>query len=78
MNDFKETYNFDYFDGEDRSITCQFSPDGTWPEVLEQFVGFLSNVYGYDISAKVAIAENRFGVEPEKWSGPVFNPEESL
>ncbi len=76
--EFPEVYNFNYSDGEWRSIRVSFTPDGTWPEVLEQFVGFMSNVYGYDIRAKVAIADNRFGVEPEKWSGPVFNPEESL
>jgi hypothetical protein len=78
MNEFKETYNFNYFDGEDRSIRVAFSPGDTWPEVLEQFVAFMSNVYGYNIREQVAIAENRFGVEPEKWSGPVFNPEDSL
>ena len=78
MNEFKETYNFNYFDGEDRSIRVAFSPGDTWPEVLEQFVAFMSNVYGYNIREQVAIAENRFGVDPEKWSGPVFNPEDSL
>jgi hypothetical protein len=78
MNDFKETYQFHYNDGEARTISMSFSPGYTWPEVLEQFVDFLSNVYGYNIREKVAITENPFGVEPEKWSGPVFNPEESL
>jgi hypothetical protein len=78
MTDFKETYNFDYFDGKDRSITCQFSPGAMWPEVLEQFVGFLSSVYGYDIREKIAIAESPFVSYDDTWSGPVFNPEESL
>ena len=78
MNKTTETYNFNYFDGEERSIRVAFSPGDTWPEVLEQFVAFMSNVYGYNIREQVAIAENRFGVDPEKWSGPVFNPEDSL
>jgi hypothetical protein len=75
---FPVTYSFDYFDGEDRSITCKFSPGDTWPEVLEQFVGFLGNVYGYDIRAQVAIKKSQFSVYDDSWSGPVFNPEESL
>lgn len=78
MNEFKETYIFQYTDGEDRHVATSFSPGYTWPEVLEQFVDFLSNVYGYNIREKVAIAENPLGAEPEKWSGPVFTLEESL
>jgi len=73
-----ETYSFSYFDGEDRSISTSFSPGDTWPEVLEQFVAFMSNVYGYNIREQVAVAESRFGVDREKWSGPVFNPEDCL
>jgi len=78
MNEFKETYGFQYSDGEDRHISVGFSPGDTWPEVLEQFVSFMSNVYGYDIRERVAVAESRFGVDREKWTGPVFNPEDYL
>ena len=78
MNEFKETYIFQYTDGKDRGITCQFSPGATWPEVLEQFVGFLSSVYGYDIREKIAIDESPFASYDDTWSGPVFTPEESL
>jgi hypothetical protein len=78
MNEFKETYHFHYNDGEDRSMRVSFTPGDTWPEVLEQFVGFLSNVYGYDIREKVAIKKSPFFLHDDSWSGPVFNPEDSL
>jgi len=75
---FKEAYTFQYSDGEDRSVYVSFSPGDTWPEVLEQFVSFMSNVYGYDIHDKVGIVASPFGVDPEKWTGPVFDPEDCL
>jgi hypothetical protein len=78
MNETNETYNFNYFDGEERSIRVAFTPGDTWPEVLEQFVGFLSNVYGYDIREKVAIKKSPLFLHDDSWSGPVFNPEDSL
>ena len=76
--EFPEVYNFNYSDGEWRSIRVSFTPGGTWPEVLEQFVDFLSNVYGYNIREKVAIKQSPFAFYDDTWSGPVFNPEESL
>ena len=76
--DFPETYSFNYSDGDCRSVRVSFTPGDTWPEVLDQFVGFLNNVYGYDIRQKIAVAESRFGVDRDKWTGPMFNPEESL
>ena len=80
MNEFKEAYTFQYSDGEDRSVYVSFSPGDTWPEVLEQFVGFLSNVYGYDIRQKVGIKANPLTASTldETWSGVVFNPEDEL
>ncbi len=74
----KENYIFQYTDGEDRHVAVSFSPGYTWPEVLEQFVDFLSNVYGYNIREKVAIKQSPFAFYDDTWSGPVFNPEESL
>ena len=78
MNESNEFYSFEYNDGDNRHISMSFTPGDTWPEVLEQFVGFMSNVYGYDIRERVAVAESRFGVDREKWTGPVFNPDERL
>lgn len=78
MTETNEFYSFEYSDGDARHVSSSFSPGDTWPEVLEQFVSFMSNVYGYDIRERVAVAESRFGVDREKWTGPVFNPEECL
>ena len=74
---FKEAYTFQYSDGEDRSVYVSFSPGDTWPEVLEQFVSFMNNVYGYDIRDQVAIERRPFFPHDE-WTGPVFDPEECL
>ena len=78
MNEFKETYQFNYNDGEDRNVFVSFTPGDTWSSVLEQFVDFMSNVYGYDIREKVAIKKSPFFGHDDSWSGPVFNPEDSL
>lgn len=78
MNEHKEYYSFEYSDSVDRQISMSFNPGDTWPEVLEQFVSFMSTVYGYNIREQVGIMESPFGVERGLWSGPVFNPEESL
>jgi hypothetical protein len=80
MNESTETYSFHYSDGEDRSISVSFTPGDTWPEVLEQFVSFMNNVYGYDIRQKVGIKANRLTASmlDETWTGVVFNPEDEL
>ena len=78
MTEFKENYIFQYTDGEDRHVAISFTPGAMWPEVLEQFVGFISSVYGYDIREKIAIAESPFASYDDTWSGPVFTPEDSL
>jgi hypothetical protein len=78
MADFKENYIFQYTDGDARHVSTGFTPGDTWPEVLEQFVDFLSNVYGYNIREKIAIAESPFDSYDDTWSGFVFNPEEIL
>jgi hypothetical protein len=80
MNDVNEFYSFEYNDGDARHLSLSFTPGDTWPEVLEQFVGFLSNVYGYDIRQKVGIKANPLTASTldETWSGVVFNPEDEL
>ena len=78
--DFPETYSFNYSDGDCRSVRLSFTPGDTWPEVLEQFIGFLNNVYGYDIRQKVGVRADRLTASMlnETWSGAVFNPEDEL
>ena len=77
MNESTEFYSFEYSDGDARHLSMSFAPGDTWPEVLEQFVSFMSNVYGYDIREQVAIERRPFFPHDE-WSGPVFNPEDCL
>jgi hypothetical protein len=78
LNSSPEFYSFEYSDGDARHISTSFTPGDTWPEVLEQFVSFMGNVYGYSIRESVAIKKSPFFIHNESWSGPVFNPEESL
>lgn len=78
MNESTEAYTFQYSDGDAKSIYVSFTPGDTWPEVLEQFVGFLGNVYGYDIRQKVGIKYSPIVLLDETWSGAVFNPEDEL
>lgn len=59
FNDLKEdetSYRFSYVSGHgDREIEMRINLDEfeTWHEVMLQFAGFLSSVYGYDIRDKI-------------------------
>ena len=48
--DRRETYSFNFFDG-DREVIHKFSvPEGmTYTMIIDKFYDFLSGVYGYDI-----------------------------
>ena len=80
MNESKDFYSFEYTGDDGRNLALSFTPGDSWPEVLEQFVGFLGNVYGYDIREKVGIKSNPLTASMlnETWSGAVFNPEDEL
>lgn len=80
MNESKDFYSFEYSGEDGRSVSISFTPGDSWPEVLEQFVGFLGNVYGYDIRQKVGVKYSPFTEDMlnETWTGAVFNPEDSL
>ena len=74
----KDRYSFSYMsdDGE-RDITHTFRCDNaeTWPTVLQEFLSFLNGVYGYDVSSKVRIEANPFGIEG-RWGGGTYDPDE--
>ena len=72
MNDF----TFSFQSGGTRIETSFFAE--TWHEALTKFVSFLGNVHGYDLTKKIAADINPFAINREAWTGPVFNPEESL
>ena len=78
MNESTEFYTFQYSDGDAKSIYVSFAPGDSGPEVMEQFVGFLGNVYGYDIREKVGIRYSPFVSLDDTWTGAVFDPEDSL
>ena len=81
MTEIKEAYTLQYSDGDAKSIYVSFTPGDTWPEVLEQFVSFMSNVYGYDIRTQVGVVvPSPFHQESlvNTWSGPVFDPGDAL
>ena len=44
----------------------------TWPMLLEAYIRFLSGVYGYDITQKVAIKSEGRPLEAAEWHGPTF------
>ena len=51
--------------------------DEVWHTVLQDFVKFLGNVYGYDISNQVAIMPQK-NVDVSTWTGPIIHPEDYL
>jgi hypothetical protein len=60
-----------------RSLELKETHDVTWHEVLQEFVKFLGDCYGYDISDSVAISKSKHA-DITKWTGPIFDPNESL
>ena len=81
MNDASEwtypTYSFGYTDNEGKSaeIIVGGPEYSRWEPILASFIDFLE-VGGYrGVKERVAIPEL---FASRKWTGPVFNPEESL
>jgi hypothetical protein len=60
-----------------RTLELKGTNEALWHEVLQEFVKFLGDCYGYDISDRVAISPNKW-CDISKWTGPVFDPNESL
>lgn len=78
MIDNSEVYGWitlSYKNGEGRRYEFAFKEPETWPEALDSFVSFMSVIYGYDISNKVAIKQNKYGFD-NRWNGPLFDDEE--
>jgi hypothetical protein len=75
-NDFEEfdTYSFFYSaaDGS-KDIESHIHPewDATWTTVLQEFLDFLSGIYGYDLRDQVAVKFKPHRAQ-EDWSGPTF------
>ena len=84
MNENDSTvYTFQHicgYTGEAVTFTKDFQDMGEehvcWPQVLSQFLRFLSMVYGYDIASKVAIEGNPQFRSEFVWEGRTFDPTE--
>jgi hypothetical protein len=80
-NDFSHNYTFQYTN-EDKSLSVfkSYDEDVMWSEVLNDFVDYLSYVYGYDIKEKVRV-QSPFWVghgidDVGGWNGKFFDPDE--
>lgn len=74
-------FSFSFVNPEDdRRITVDrsFEYDVTWPSVLQEFVDFLSGVYGYDISRKIKVQQYPFNIDMSVsgWHGDTFVEED--
>jgi hypothetical protein len=61
----------------ERTLELKDTNEALWHEVLQEFVKFLGDCYGYDISDRVAISDSKTS-DISKWTGPIFDPNESL
>lgn len=59
------------------SYRFAFNEPLTWPQALSKMVTFLSNVYGYDLTDKIAIKKSSVGVPEFEWPGPFFGRQET-
>lgn len=76
---FDEGYAFSFTDCDGKQYVFGVNQEGTpWPEVLNDFVNFISNVYGYDIKKSIRIEAPRchkYGAQCE-WGGEFFDSED--
>jgi hypothetical protein len=78
-NDFSHNYTFSYTNEDTSKTSFKSYEEGVmWSEVLNDFVDYLSYVYGYDIKDKVRVESpfwHQHGVDVEGWKGEFFDPE---
>jgi hypothetical protein len=76
--DFSHNYTFSYTNEKTSKSTFKSYEEGVmWSEVLNDFVDYLSYVYGYDIKEKVRVESpfwNKHGVDIKGWQGEYFDP----
>lgn len=80
-NNFKEGYAFGFTDCDGKQYILDVDQEGTpWPEVLNDFVNFISNVYGYDIKKSIRIEAPRCSAYTGEcgWTGEFFDSLGSL
>lgn len=81
--DFNHYYTFSYTNEDgSKSLNKVYEEGVMWTEVLNDFVDYLSFVYGYDIKDKVRVEspfwmQRGFDVDNTKgWQGEFFDPSE--
>lgn len=79
-DNFKHNYTFQYTNEDTaKSVFKSYDEGVMWTEVLNDFVDYLSFVYGYDIKEKVRV-QSPFWVghgidDVGGWKGAFFDPE---
>jgi hypothetical protein len=77
-DNFKHNYLFQYTNEDTSKSVSKIYDEGVmWSEVLNDFVDYLSFVYGYDIKEKVRVESpfwHQHGVDIEGWKGEFFDP----
>jgi hypothetical protein len=76
--DFSHNYTFSYTNEDTSKTSFKSYEEGVmWSEVLNDFVDYLSYVYGYDIKDKVRVESpfwHQHGVDIKGWRGEYFDP----
>ena len=76
MNDDKDYYSFEYKDCDGTIYTHKVQTDVVfWPNMLQDFINFVENVYGYEIQQNIQIADFLEG-RHDSWRGGYFKYEE--
>lgn len=76
-----EGYTFSYVDCTGKKYLFQVEQETTtWPELMDDFLNFISGVYGYDIKKSVRIEAPRcHSYELEcAWKGEYFDDSEEI
>lgn len=78
-DDYSKTFTFGYVsNGESKVSIRKYNEDALWSEVLNDFVDYLSYLYGYDIKEKVRVESPfwiKHGIDIEGWQGKFFDPD---
>ena len=78
----KEYYGFEYKDCDGKVYKTRIeTTDHTWDEILNDFVKFLENVYGYEIMHKIKVQEPMWlsldnADDLWRWKGPRWTKDE--
>lgn len=76
MNETNSMPSFSFaYSHDNKHVNISFETE-TWTEALEEFTSFINAAFGYSIKDQVALKANKYRINSETWSGPVFDGEE--